>query len=140
MKRLLFLLIGALCCFSCSEDEKPASDFINGTKWKCTYSVNYYNTDNNNELMYTTQERIWLSFTNSTFTYADTADLTYYSGASPIPKEPYTVSGTYTFEYPVTTLVSDDSRVPKKITIGPYQIETIPEGGGKSLIFVKVRE
>jgi hypothetical protein len=139
MKRLLFLMIGSLFCFSCSEDEKPANNFIDGTKWKCDRGVNYY-TDNN-ELMYSTQEIILLSFTNSAFTYAYTADLTYQSGASPgaIPKPPYTVSGTYTFEYPVTTLLSDDSRVPKKIKIGPYQIETVPDSG-ESLVFVKVRE
>jgi hypothetical protein len=140
MKRLLFLMIGLLFCFSCSEDEKPAGNFIDGTKWKCDHSVSYY-TDNN-ELMYTTQEIILLSFTNSTFTYAYTADLTYHNGASssPIPKEPYTVNGTYTFEYPVTTLLSDDSRIPKKIKIGPNQIETVSDSGGESLVFVKVRE
>jgi hypothetical protein len=135
MKRLLFLLIGPLFFFSCSDEEKPVGNFIDGTKWECNRSRPVHN--DNGVLLYSCQDKFVLSFTNATFTY--TADSRYDRIVDGVSGESYAANGTYTFEYPVTTLLSDDGRVPKKITIGTYQIEAVSDSGGK-LEFVKVRE
>jgi hypothetical protein len=137
MKRLLFLMTWALFLFSCSEDEKPASNFIEGTKWQATKLGSEYA---NGELMYSYQENHRLEFTNTAFTL--TEEKVYNRSFTGGDKEPElrTVKGAYTFEYPETTLRPDEGKA-IKIKIGTYQIETVPEGSGESpLVFVKMRE
>jgi hypothetical protein len=137
MKRLLFLMIGALLLISCSEDEKPTSNFIEGTKWRATKLGSEYTNDGIN---FNYKESHRLEFTNTTFTL--TEEKAY--DRQPItgiyePEESRTVNGTYKFEYPETTLQQDDGKV-IKIKIGTYQLETIPEGGESSRIFTKIQE
>jgi hypothetical protein len=137
MKRLLFLMIGVLFLFSCSEDEKPANNFIEGTKWQASKSGSEYTA--NNEIDFNYSETCWLDFTNTTFTL--TIKTSYDRNIDSVPEEEElsTVKGTYKFEYPETTLRPTDGK-DIRIKIGTYQLETIPESGESSRIFTKIQE
>ncbi|MDR0748178.1 MAG: hypothetical protein LBF62_01240 [Tannerellaceae bacterium] len=139
MKRVVFLMIWASLLISCSEDEKPSNNFIEGTRWQLTKFVSNH-TDSGN-LTYSSQENYRLDFTNTTFILTQKTKYDRNSdGIYEEEEEPRIVNGTYTFEYPVTTLRPDEGKV-IKIKIGAYQIETVPEGSGESsLVFTKIRE
>lgn len=136
MKRLLFLMIWTLLFSSCSDDEKPSSNFINETKWRCIDSGSIYNEGG--DLLYSYQEIYLLNFTNSTFVL--TVDSKYDRNKDGIFEEEdsYTINGTYKFEYPETTLISNDGTFTEIITIGTYQITTKPDESGKSLVFTRI--
>jgi hypothetical protein len=131
-------MIWTLFLFSCTNDEKPSNNFIDGTKWRCINSGSVY--DDNGGLMYSYQEIFLLNFTNNTFTL--TVNNKYDRNGDGIfdEEDSYTVKGTYKFEYPVTALLSDDGKFTEKITIGTNQITTVPDDKGKSLVFTKIRE
>ncbi|MDR3140222.1 MAG: hypothetical protein LBU37_00595 [Tannerellaceae bacterium] len=139
MKRFVFLMIWASLLISCSDDEKPSNNFIEGTRWKLTKFGSKY-TDSG-DLTYSYQENYRLDFTNTAFIL--TKNTKYdrnLDGIYEEEEEPRIVNGTYTFEYPVTTLRPDEGKV-IKIKIGTYQIEMVPEGSGESsLVFTKIRE
>ncbi|MDR1203046.1 MAG: hypothetical protein LBL58_15645 [Tannerellaceae bacterium] len=135
MKRLLFLMIWALFLSSCSEDEKPANNFIEGTKWQSAKLGSIY-TDGG-ELKYSYQENYQLDFTDATFIF--TKKTTYDRSVDGVYEDTYTVNGTYMFEYPETTLQSNDGKFTEKIKIEKYQITMSPDDSRKSLVFTKIR-
>ncbi|MDR1201704.1 MAG: hypothetical protein LBL58_08775 [Tannerellaceae bacterium] len=136
MKRLVFLMIWASLLISCSEDEKPANNFIEGTKWQATKLGSIY-TDGG-DLMYSYQESHRLEFTNTTFIF--TKKTTYDRSVDGVSEKASTVNGTYTFKYPETTLQSDDGKFTEKIKIETYQLTMSPDDSQKSIIFAKIRE
>jgi hypothetical protein len=138
MKRLMFLTVLASLLISCSEDEKPSNNFIEATKWQSSKLGSKY-TDSG-DLIYSYQENYRLEFTNTAFTLTEKTKYDKNSDGIYEEEEQRIVNGTYTFEYPVTTLRPDNGKV-IKIKIGTYQIETVPESSGESLfVFTKIRE
>ncbi|MDR1161807.1 MAG: hypothetical protein LBK45_05655 [Tannerellaceae bacterium] len=137
MKRVVFLISWALLLFSCSDDEKPSNNFIEGTRWQAAKSGSSYT--GTNELSYNYQESRRMDFTNTTFTLTKEVKYDRNLKGVYIKEDSSTIKGTYTFEYPVTTLKPDDGKA-IKIKIGTYQIETVPEGSEGSLIFTRVKE
>lgn len=138
MKRLLFLMIGTLFFFSCSDDEKPSGNFINGTKWRSIDSGSMY--DNEGKLIYSYQEIYLLNFTNSTFTLNVNSKYDKNKDGIFEEEDSDTINGNYKFDYPETTLASDDGKFTKKIKIDGNQIITEKDKNDKSLIFTKIRE
>jgi hypothetical protein len=137
MKRFVFLMLWALLLFSCSADEKPASNFIEGTKWEAAKSGSEY-TDG--RLNFNYKETYRLEFTNTTFTLTEKKAYDRNTDGIYEEDESRTVNGTYKFEYPETTLRQSDGKA-IKIKVGMYQIETLPENSEEaSLMFSKIRE
>jgi hypothetical protein len=132
-------MIWASLLLSCSEEEKPSNNFIEGTKWQLTKFVS--NHTDSGALTYSSQENYQLDFTHTTFVLTQQTKYDRNSdGIYEEETEPRIVNGTYKFEYPVTTLRADEGEV-IKLKIGTYQIETVPEANGESsLVFTKIRE